>query len=276
MFTAYRAPPESGGSGTVAAICVLCQTSVSPKDMALIECGMLPNAHQNSIHVLCGERYATNESNKFLKSGRISAICPSLAGGGASANLVSNTLLKALGLQDMLDLTTASKNKSSASSLNGKMPEKYLKKAKEWANDKSTAKKLLLAACPHEAGCGLTIEKYKISQESDSRVATIEQPTAAPRKVISAAAEVSDEDEDNGRCVGTKSNGTQCQRFSTESGGDVDKKLCRRCKESAEQIAARAAAAAAQEGVKRTKAAASDTKRMAKPKLGGMSALLKR
>lgn len=275
MFTAYRAPLESNGSGTVSATCVLCQTSVSPKDMAIIECGMLPESHKNSIHVSCGERYATNEANKFLKSGRLSAICPNLAGGGASANLVSNTLLKALGLQDMLDLTSANKTKSSASSLNGKMPEKYLKRAKEWANDKSTAKKLLLAACPHEAGCGLTIESYKAPQENDSRVEAQGRPVAAPPKVMAAAADVSDEDADNDRCVGMKSDGTQCPRSANELGGDIGAKLCRRCKGNADQIAARAAAAAAQ-SVKRTKGGATDTKRTTKPKLGGMSALLKR
>jgi len=156
------------------------------------------------------------------------------------------------------------------------MPEKYLKRAKEWASDKSIAKKLLLAACPHEAGCGLTIESYKAPQENDSRVEAQGRPVAAPRKVVASAADVSDEDPDNDRCVGMKSDGTQCPRSAKESGGDMGTKLCRRCKGTADQIAARAAAADAQESGKRTKGGATDTKRTAKPKLGGMSALLKR
>jgi hypothetical protein len=276
MYNAYKPPAKGDGSGADKAICALCQSSVSPEDMATLECGMIPNAHKTTMHVICAEQYATSEANKFLRAERLAAICPRLAGGGASANMVSNTLLKALGLQDMLDATTASKNKASTIGGNGKMPAKYLNKAKEWANDKSIAKKLLLAACPHKTGCGLTIEEYMPPLQSDPRAAAAEQSSAAPRKARPLAAEIVFEEVDKGQCIGTKIDGSQCPRSSKERGGDLKAGLCRRCTDKAVEIAARATVAATQDDTKRASAVAVDTKKTAKVKTGGLNALLKR
>jgi hypothetical protein len=190
--------------------------------------------------------------------------------------MVSNTLLKALGLQDMLDATTASKNKASTVGGNGKMPAKYLNKAKEWANDKSIAKKLLIAACPHKTGCGLTIEEYMPPLQSDPRAAAAEQSSAAPRKARPLAAEIVFEEVDKGQCIGTKIDGSQCPRSSKERGGDLKAGLCRRCTDKAVEIAARATVAATQDDTKRASAVAVDTKKTAKVKTGGLNALLKR
>lgn len=271
------APDEATG-----ATCVLCHTHVSPIDMAVLTCAMPPNAHESSVHMACAEEYGASAATNFLKMGRLPVICPKLGGGGASPNLVSNSVLKELGLQDMLDGTGAEKRKGSLTSTNGKMSEKYLKMAKKWANDRNIDKKLLLAGCPHD-GCKLTIEKCALPQQNDHGASVYEQPSTAPRKRHLLAIMASNGEADEGRCDGMKSDGTQCPRSATEPGGDVDARLCRTCKEKADKLSALAAAAAAAEaeatqgGAKRASTVVASTKMMtSKRESGGIDALLKR
>ena len=117
------------------ATCVLCHTHVSPEDMVTLVCGMVPIAHESTVHVACAEEHAASEANSFLKTERLPVICRLLGGGGASPNLVSNSTLKALGLQDMLEATGTERRKGSLTSTKGKMSDKYLRMAKNWAND---------------------------------------------------------------------------------------------------------------------------------------------
>jgi hypothetical protein len=276
ISTEDGAPDEATG-----ATCVLCHTHVSPIDMAVLTCAMPPNAHESSVHVACAEEYGAIEATNFLKTERLFVICPKLGGGGASPNLVSNSVLKELGLQDMLDGTGAEKRKGSLTTTNGKMSDKYLKMAKKWANDRNIDKKLLLAACPHD-GCKLTIEKCTLPQQNDLGAAAYEQPSAAPRKRHLLAIMASNGEADEGRCVGTKSDGTQCPRSVTESGGDVNAGVCRNCKAKADKLSALAAAAAAAEaevaqgGTKRASTVGASTKMTSKRESGGIDALLKR
>ncbi len=60
--------------------------------------------HKLTVHAACIEAYADQEIKKFLKCERMHTICTRLpAGGGAKATVVSNTVLKKLGLSSMLD-----------------------------------------------------------------------------------------------------------------------------------------------------------------------------
>ena len=271
------APAEAAG-----ATCVLCHTRVSPEDMAVLKCGMVPIAHESTVHVACAEAYAASEANSFLKSERLPVICRLLGGGGASPNLVSNSTLKALGLQDMLEATGAERRKGSLTSTKGKMSDKYLRMAKNWANDESIAKKLLVAACPHGDGCFLTIETYKTPQQDDSGAAASEQASKAPRKKhLLAMGGPSEEADDKGRCVGTKQNGDACPRSANEHGGDAGAGLCRLCKVNSDRVIALATAAAAAEAVmqdsgKRASLVGAGTKVTVKRESGGIGAILKK
>ena len=267
------APAEAAG-----ATCVLCHTRVSPEDMAVLKCGMVPIAHESTVHVACAEAYAASEANSFLKSERLPVICRLLGGGGASPNLVSNSTLKALGLQDMLEATGTERRKGSLTSTKGKMSDKYLRMAKNWANDESIAKKLLVAACPCD-GCFLTIETYKTPQQDDSGAAASEQASKAPRKLHLLAMDGPCEEADEGRCVGTKQNGDACPRSANEHGGDAGAGLCRRCKEKTERIITIAAtpATAKQDNMKRASTTGATKKKMtSKHEDGGIGTILKR
>ena len=105
------------GGATEAITCVLCHDRVSPNDMAILTCGMPSNAHQSSVHVSCAKKHGIEAACNFLKTERLHKICRLLGGGGANPNLVSNTTLKELGLQDMLDGTGAEKRKGSLSTV---------------------------------------------------------------------------------------------------------------------------------------------------------------
>jgi len=230
--------PDDGATG---ATCVLCCTHVSPKEKATLKCGMLPEEHEFSVHVKCAEDYGTSAATSFLKKERLPAICLRLRGSGAPPNKLSVPKLKLLGLHEMLNAIEEGKGQEQINTTKGKMIDKYLKMAKKWANDRNIDKKLLLAACPHD-DCKLTIKAYTPPLQGDCRAAS---SNVAPRKRHLLAIMATNEEADEGRCVGTKSDGMQCPRSVTESGGDVNAGLCRTCKKKADKLSALAAAAAA-------------------------------
>ena len=111
--------------------CEICNASVKDlSEAAIITCAHTA-IHRMTIHNACAIMYGKREADTFLKSERLTAICPRLGGGGAKATLVSNTMLKQLGLQDMLYATAGGKNIKSINGGNGKMPDKRLKTALE-------------------------------------------------------------------------------------------------------------------------------------------------
>jgi len=128
MYKPGKLPSE----GAPAVSCEICSKPVMPNDAALLTClNLPPNDHKLTVHDFCAAEYAAAEAAKFKKSQRLSAICVRLQGGGAKAGLVSNTVLKTLGLTAMLDATCTGRTKGSLVGGNGKMAQGFLRRANE-------------------------------------------------------------------------------------------------------------------------------------------------
>ena len=111
----------------------------------------------------------------------------------------------------------------------------------KWANSLDLAKRLNVAPCPAQGGCGLTCDSYEtfLSQETSSDLPS----KVTPKKAQSTAATLIDDDQveedDDTQCTAEKIDGSRCPR-SFDDGGDSSLKLCRRCNEKRKEIKARA------------------------------------
>jgi len=225
-------------SSTKVHSCELCNSAIRDESTAgRISClNIAPNEHDLLVHVDCIAAYANAEAAKVVKSERMHVICPRLDGGGGPTTGVSNTLLRQLGLVHLLDPTNNTRGMTSSKT--GRMPNKALKMAKEWADDPDIAKRILLAACPAKTGCGLTIECYKppasgvkwgANNNANAAADKNELTTSKKKKKKSPTAEEPSEEIVDNQCTGSKLDGSPCPRLFTNTGGSADKRLCSRC-----------------------------------------------
>ena len=111
--------------------CEICNEAITGEDPGVVSCLNPQPEHRFTVHHSCVEKLASREAALVIKGERLGAVCPPLEGGGAKPNMVSNTTLKVLGLSHMLESLTTSGKKRVASSGNGKISEKLLRKALE-------------------------------------------------------------------------------------------------------------------------------------------------